>query len=95
MDTAEFVEVSDRQPQHGVRALRVALLALEVPQHQILDVRAHLLLRDAPILHVDRVLPVEVAASVGPCRTRRECIVGTGGRGGGGGTPAVEDAFNR
>ena len=64
----------------GVNALRVALLALEVPQHQVLDVRAHLILRDAPILHVDRVLPVEIAAPVGPQRTRGVSVLGTGGR---------------
>ena len=79
LDTAALS--SERQPQHGVRAFRVAHLALEVPQHQILDVRAHLLLRDAPILHVDRVLPVEVAASVGPCRTRVRVHCGHGREG--------------
>ena len=83
LDTAEFVEVSERQPQHDVHAFGVARLALEVPQHQILDVRAHLLLPDAPILHDYRALTVEVSGM-----RARECIVGARVGGRRGGTPA-------
>ena len=42
LDTAELSKSSERQPQHGVRALRVALLALEVPQHHKYSTFAHI-----------------------------------------------------
>ena len=61
LDTAELS--SANHSMVCVPLFGVALLALEVSQHPILDVRAHILLRDASVLHVDRVLAVEVAAS--------------------------------